>query len=32
MAKKKAGQNQVNKIKTSNFLHNVFQTDINKSW
>lgn len=32
MAKKKAGPNQVNKIKTSNFLPNVFQTDINKSW
>ena len=32
MAKKKAGPNKVNKIKTSNFLPNVFQTDINKSW
>lgn len=32
MAKKKAGPNKVNNIKTSNFLPNVFQTDINKSW
>ena len=32
MAKKKAGPNKVNKIKTSNFLPSVFQTDINKSW
>ena len=32
MSKKKAGPNKVNKIKTSNFLPNVFQTDINKSW
>ena len=32
MAKKKAGPNKVNKIKTSNFLPNVLQTDINKSW
>ena len=32
MAKKKAGPNKVNKIKTSNFLPNVFQTNINKSW
>ena len=32
MAKKKAGKQQVNNIKTSNFLPNVFQTDLNKNW
>lgn len=32
MAKKKSGQQQVNNIKTSNFLPSVFQTDLNKNW
>ena len=30
MAKKKAGPNKVNKIKTSNFLPSVFQTDFKR--
>ena len=30
--KKKAGNNKVNNIKTSKFLPNVFQTDLNKNW
>ena len=32
MAKKKAGQQKVNSIKSSNFLPSVFQTELNKSW
>ena len=32
MAKKRTGQQSVNKIKTSNFLPSVFQTDLNKNW
>ena len=32
MAKKKAGQQKVNNVKSSNFLPSVFQTELNKSW
>jgi len=32
MAKKRAGQQKVNSVKSSNFLPNVFQTELNKSW
>ena len=32
MAKKKAGQQKVNSVKSSNFLPSVFQTELNKSW
>jgi len=32
MAKKKAGPQKVNNVKSSNFLPSVFQTDLNKSW
>ena len=32
MAKKRAGQQKVNSVKSSNFLPSVFQTELNKSW
>ena len=32
MAKKRAGKSTVNNIKASNYLPQVFQTDLNKSW
>jgi len=32
MAKKKAGPQNVNNVKSSNFLPSVFQTELNKSW
>ena len=32
MAKKKAGQQKVNSVKSSNFLPSVFQTELNKGW